>query len=113
MQKIISSIFQNCISEKDLLEKTGPILIGFLQKHSSCDAGILVQQEYGRESKCNQRLFFARAIESFGVANGWTNLPNMQSVGTFQQWREFFDPSTEFFFFETEKEMFEWAAKNS
>lgn len=93
---------QNSISFESLLEKTGKVLIGLESYNNSA---IFVQSQYSN-TVCKNRTFLLKELNSFGVGNGW--LPVAQ---TLQEWKDYFlNNSLPFnlFFFETEKEMYQW-----
>lgn len=111
MKKIVIETPEETVGLQQIL-KNKSASIGFIEKNHESDIpdyGILIPEKYN--SNAVNGKFYAKALKYFSSGNCWESKGKYSA--TIQQWMEFFGPHTEFLFFETEKEMFQWMAQHS
>lgn len=89
---------------------------GFVEKIRQTDLpdyGILVAEKFSSQNY-NVKKFSARCLYDFSSGNGWRCKVDGEWVqhACLQDWIKLFGKNTQWYIFETEKEMFEWMAQN-
>lgn len=113
MKKIVIETPEETIGLQQIL-KNKSACIGFVEKNHERDEpdyGILIPEKYNPNAVNGK--FYAKALKHFSEGNCWESKRKGKYSATIQEWMEYFGMHTEFLFFETEKEMFQWMADHS
>lgn len=116
---ILEQIPTDVVSLPEILAKksTKVFGFGFVEKNHLTDFqeyGILVAERFSTPNY-NVKKFSARCLNEFSNGNGWQCKVDGQFTdhATLQDWIKMFGEYTQWYIFETEKEMFEWMAQCS